>query len=287
MLNYLRFLAKMGFKHPSDFARTFRSWNRHEFKPNSVAPLPSHPILHCADVEEAARVFARDGFVVLSDGLTPEEAATLGSVVKAKAHDVMKRIGEGVLPPELPHGPQRYSFGDYEHSPEWEYLASNERVLPIIRAIWRGQAFRAVAAGGDFVLPGGTWQTLHNDQGWRGAGEGVPRVLTVNYYVSNVLPTSGPIRQIAGTARFPVPSQVVAKYEPDWMKQSVVTGKPGYVLIRDQRAWHGGTPNTSDEPRYMPNLEYVLRDAPLEDVGGSNVLRQLKNGKWIAEFANS
>ena len=34
-----------------------------------------------------------------------------------------------------------------------------------------GHAFRAVAAGGDFVLPGGEIQALHNDLSWKGAGE--------------------------------------------------------------------------------------------------------------------
>ena len=30
----------------------------------------------------------------------------------------------------------------------------------------------------------------------------------------------------------------------------------GSVMLRDSRAWHGGTPNLSDEPRSLPNVEY-------------------------------
>ena len=45
--------------------------------------------------------------------------------------------------------------------------------------------------------------------------------------------------------------------EPAWMKLSTVCpAKAGSVLIRDVRAWHGGTPNLSDEIRAIPNLEY-------------------------------
>lgn len=288
MLSYLRFLAKMGIKDPAALAEGFSSWNRYLFSPGRTSRSASAPapVLQCTDAAEAARLFHRDGFVVLSDALTPAEAESLKGVVKRKADDVMRLIEEGVLH-RLDHGEKRYSFGDYEHRPEWEYLATNDRILPIISAIWKGRPFRAVAAGGDFVLPGGTWQFLHNDQSWKGAGERVPGVITVNYYVSDVLPANGPIRQVPGTARFPVPSHVVQKFEPSWMKASIVPGKAGYALIRDQRAWHGGTPNTSTETRYMPNLEYVLRDAPLENIGGSNVLRQLKSGKWIAEFTNA
>ena len=286
MLNYLHFLAKMGSRHPVTFAKAFSSWNRYAFVPGRTKASVSYPVLRCEDVEEAARVFYRDGFVVLSDGLTVPETETLQGIVKRKADETVELLRAGVLPPEPGHGDKRYSFGDYGHSPEWEYLASNERIVAILKAIWKGHAFRAVAAGGDFVLPGGSWQPLHNDLAWRACGERLPRVITVNYYVSDIQPANGPIRQVPGTARFPVPNQVVAKFEPPWMKQSIVTGKPGYVVVRDPRTWHGGTPNTSSAPRYMPNLEYALRDVPMHEIGGSAVLHQLNRGKWIAEFAN-
>jgi|EP01046_Picozoa_sp_COSAG06_P018140 hypothetical protein len=45
--------------------------------------------------------------------------------------------------------------------------------------------------------------------------------------------------------------------EPDWMKLSTVMGlKAGGVVFRDLRAWHGGTPNLSDQIRAIPNVEY-------------------------------
>ena len=41
------------------------------------------------------------------------------------------------------------------------------------------------------------------------------------------------------------------------MKLSTVCPAPaGSVLIRDVRAWHGGTPNLSDEVRAIPNVEF-------------------------------
>ena len=122
---------------------------------------------------------------------------------------------------------------------------------------------------------------------WAGAGEKLPRVVITNYYVSEVSPVSGPIRHVAGTARFPRPNRVINRFEPQWMKQALVTGKPGYTIIRDPRGWHGGTPNTSSEPRYMPNVEYILSDAPLSEVGGTLNLEQLKRQQWIAEFPNT
>ena len=285
---YLRFLSKMGRKNPGTFLKDFPLWNLYVFWPGLTRRAPAPPVLQCKDVQEAVRAFYRDGFVVLSDGLTPDEAGILNGIVKRKADEIVRKHAEGTLPPFPSHGAKRYSFGDFGHSHEWEYLASNAKVVAIVNAIWRGHAYRAVAAGGDFVLPGGTWQSLHNDNSWNGAGERLPRVITVNFYVSEVRPSSGPIRQVPGTARFPVPpNRVVTQREPAWMKESLVTGKPGYVVIRDPRAWHGGTPNTSSEPRYMPNVEYVLRDVPIGEVGGSAALEQLRNGKVIAEFPNT
>ena len=41
------------------------------------------------------------------------------------------------------------------------------------------------------------------------------------------------------------------------MKLSTVCPAPaGSVLIRDPRAWHGGTPNLSNEVRAIPNAEF-------------------------------
>ena len=41
------------------------------------------------------------------------------------------------------------------------------------------------------------------------------------------------------------------------MKLSTVCPAPaGSVLIRDVRAWHGGTPNLTDETRAIPNIEF-------------------------------
>merc|ERR1712046_182393 len=45
--------------------------------------------------------------------------------------------------------------------------------------------------------------------------------------------------------------------EPEWMKLSTLRPLPaGSVIVRDVRAWHGGTPNVSDEIRCIPNVEF-------------------------------
>ena len=41
------------------------------------------------------------------------------------------------------------------------------------------------------------------------------------------------------------------------MKTSTLCPLPaGSCIVRDNRCWHGGTPNLSAEPRLLPNVEY-------------------------------
>jgi hypothetical protein len=78
----------------------------------------------------------------------------------------------------------------------------------------------------------------------------------VNFLPQDVTPLNGPTRQIPGTqqARVPIPS---LEEEPEWMRLSTVCPAPaGAIMIRDVRAWHGGTPNISDAIRSIPNLEF-------------------------------
>jgi ectoine hydroxylase-related dioxygenase (phytanoyl-CoA dioxygenase family) len=78
----------------------------------------------------------------------------------------------------------------------------------------------------------------------------------VNFIVDDITRTNGPTRQIPGTqharARWPTLAE-----EPEWMRLSTVCPAPaGSIQIRDVRAWHGGTPNLSDDLRAIPNLEF-------------------------------
>jgi ectoine hydroxylase-related dioxygenase (phytanoyl-CoA dioxygenase family) len=80
--------------------------------------------------------------------------------------------------------------------------------------------------------------------------------VTCNFLVVDSTTINGATRQIAGTqhSRQPMPSLAD---EPEWMKLSAVCPAPaGSVMIRDIRAWHGGTPNVSDEMRAIPNVEF-------------------------------
>ena len=229
------------------------------------------------EIEKARNLFYRDGFVVVVDALTPQLLGAMRNACDRAVHEILSldkhRVGN--------RGSHRYSFGSASktghmmHEIEWTQLLDLPSVTPILTAIFDSADYIARGGGGDFCLPGATeYQRLHSDISDRmtlngqtfgaffdPAGRISLRDLPCPYVCCNFLmvdftATNGPTRQIPGTqnshARLPRLAD-----EPEWMKLSTVCPAPaGSVLIRDPRAWHGGTPNLSNEVRAIPNAEY-------------------------------
>lgn len=228
-------------------------------------------------VERVRDVFYRDGFVVVSDVLNADQLAFLREGVDREIHEIAKRdryrVGN--------RGSHRYSFGGASrtghqmHNLEWAMLIDLPTVTPILTALFDSADYISRGGGGDFCLPGAKeYQGLHSDMGDRKEFGAVtagsfrdPRGLLTyrdlpcpyiccNFLTVDVNEINGATRQIPGTqhSHEPIPT---LDTEPDWMKLSAVCPAPaGSVLIRDVRAWHGGTPNVSDHVRAIPNAEF-------------------------------
>ena len=229
------------------------------------------------EIEKARDLFYRDGFVVVVDALTPQLLDSMRDACSQAIHEILSldkhRVGN--------RGSHRYSFGSASktghmmHESAWTQLLDLPTVTPILTAIFDSADYIARGGGGDFCLPGATeYQRLHSDIRDRitlngqtygaffdPAGRISLRDLPCPYVCCNFLMVdftaiNGPTRQIPGTqnshARLPRLAD-----EPEWMKLSTVCPAPaGSVLIRDPRAWHGGTPNLSNEVRAIPNAEF-------------------------------
>lgn len=233
-------------------------------------------------VDRARELFLRDGFVVVTDVLTAAQLAFLRAGVDRVVGEMMALDVDR----EGNRGSHRYSFGgacrtgNMLHHPEWTQLVDLPTLSPILAAIFGSNDFILRGGGGDFCLPGAVdYQPLHSDMADRtvfdlGGGRKFvhgsftdPRAaltyrdlptpyLCCNFLTVDFTATNGPTRQIPGTQnnKEPIPS---LEQEPEWMKLSTVCpATAGSVLIRDVRAWHGGTPNLSNELRAIPNLEY-------------------------------
>lgn len=234
-------------------------------------------------IDDAVRLFRRDGFVVVTDVLTAKQLETLRSGCDREIRNILARdkarIGN--------RGSHRYSFGSSSltgnlvHLPEWAMLIDLPTITPLMTEIFGGDDYHLRGGGGDFCLPGAIeYQRLHSDMGDRrmyttASGRDVsvgsfsdptgrlsirdlpvPHV-TCNFLAVDFTRLNGPTRQIPGTqnSRQEIPSLAD---EPEWMRLSTVCpASAGSALIRDVRAWHGGTPNLSSEVRAIPNVEYA------------------------------
>ena len=250
------------------------------------------------EVERAAKIFWRDGFVVVRDLLDEENLA--------KFREGSSRVLREILNPDGPDGrkyitesnrlPHRYSYGTTSssrqllHDDAWASMVALETTNPLLTKLFGGPDYVVVGAGGDLCLPGAVeYQHLHADVYERfnlpdsriaqGEALGIdirrdektgeiddrtkrlicdrtPPIITINFLMSDLTWENGPIRQIPGThtaAQQPPPPTE----EPEWMRMCTPVGaKAGAGVFRDNRAWHGATPNLSREIRSMPNVEY-------------------------------
>lgn len=230
------------------------------------------------DLERAVELFHRDGFVVVTDVLNDEQIETLASGCNEVINEILAlddgRSGN--------RGSHRYSFGGSSmtrsqlHRPEWQMLLDLPIVHRYLQAIFGGPDYTLRAASGDFCLPGALqYQPLHSDAAdWQPEGimskfsafhdpRGLVSVrdlpcpyLCINFIPQDITRLNGPIRQVVGTQNSPAPIPSLED-EPEWMRLSTVCPvKAGAMMIRDVRAWHGGTPNVSDTIRSIPNLEF-------------------------------
>ena len=251
-----------------------------------------------SEVERAARIFRRDGFVVVRDLLNAEQLETWRAGCAEALKQILETPGPGKRKYMTETGrlPHRYSYGTCSasrqmlHHPAWAHMIDLPTTTPIVTEIFGSSDYRVWGSGGDLCLPGAVeYQHLHSDgrdgqhlseariEQARRVGiefetdssgnfdvptiklimEMTPPTVTINFLMAELTWENGPIRQIPGThtAQQPPP---VTDDEPDWMRHSTLVGAPaGAGVFRDNRAWHGATPNLSKEVRALPNVEYA------------------------------
>jgi hypothetical protein len=217
-------------------------------------------VVRPGEVERAAAIFHRDGFVVVRDALTPEQLA----FAQAGARRVIAEQMAATPLEKANRGYARYSFGPQLQHPEWQQLVDLPTVLPIVERIWNSAEFSCMGAGGDYSAPGSQIQPLHSDIGYflnDPLGQVNVRDLPTPFIVVNFLMVefreqNGAIRFVPGTqrSRHPIPS---LEEEPERMRHSILCAPAGTAVVRDVRCWHGGTANRSDEIRPMTSAGYL------------------------------
>lgn len=217
-------------------------------------------MLEADEVDRAAKIFLRDGFVAIKDVLQGEQLHKTQAAATRVIEEIMaedpERTGN--------RGHHRYSFGNQMHHIEWCQLTDLPAVLPILAAIWNSNDFICPGNGGDFSLPGAEIQPLHSDGNELGFIDPLgqtttrdlpPVLICVNFPMVDFTMENGAIRQIPCTHRSNAPIPTLEE-EPAWMQNSIICAPAGTALFRDVRCWHGGTANNSDRARPMTNAHY-------------------------------
>ncbi len=129
-------------------------------------------ILEPREIERAARIFFRDGFVVVRDVLNTHELArwrdasarALKQILQIPGVNGRKYLTESY---RLPH---RYSYGTSSasrhllHDPVWASMIDLPTTTPILTRLFGGPDYHVLGAGGDLCLPGAIeYQALHSD----------------------------------------------------------------------------------------------------------------------------
>ncbi|HIG40559.1 MAG: phytanoyl-CoA dioxygenase family protein [bacterium] len=258
------------------------------------------------EVDRIARIFHRDGFVVVRDLLNTDQLDKFRVGCARMLRQILELGGDGdrKYMTESFRLPHRYSYGTSSasrqlmHDQAWTDVIDLPTTTPLLTKIFGSDNYRVWGGGGDLCLPGAVeYQHLHSDLfekpwipearieqaeqlglklKWEDETEELdlhtkqhimeltPSMVTINFVMSDLTWENGPIRQIPGThtARQYPPKPVD---EPEWMRLSTLVGaKAGAGVIRDNRAWHGATPNLSKEIRALPNIEYSAPWTPRE-----------------------
>jgi len=265
-------------------------------------------VLDTSQITRAVELFRRDGFVVIGHVLTANQISFLAKGCAEVADKILaldqNRNGT--------RGSHRYSFGGSSmtrsqlHRPEWQMMLQVPFVDELVCAIFGSPDYALRAASGDFCLPGAHgYQPLHSDvSDWinpaisRFSSFHDPRgIMTirdlpcpyvcVNFLPQDVTALNGPTRQIPGTqhSRVPIP---MLEDEPEWMRLSTVCPAPaGAIMVRDVRAWHGGTPNVSDLTRYIPNLEFYapwFREPMVSGISYQDRIKLSERAQFLTRF---
>ncbi|MEM9651729.1 MAG: phytanoyl-CoA dioxygenase family protein [Actinomycetota bacterium] len=257
------------------------SWTRSPDDPGVLAlrarleeanGIPDLELVTPDQVDRAAELFHRDGFVAVRDALIGERLSALQAATGRVVDEILAADPDGSIGGGAGGLPHRYSFGSTSasrhrlHDPAWVDVIDLPTTTPILTAIFGSPNYIVGGGGGDLALPGAIeYQGLHADNIWAEPHDPIGGmtvrdmpvpVVTINFAMIDLTWENGPIRQIPGTQRSKEAIPGLAD-EPLWMKHSTVCPAPaGTAIIRDNRAWHSGTPNVSNEVRCLPNIEY-------------------------------
>lgn len=124
------------------------------------------------EFDRIARIFHRDGFVVVRNLLNAEQLDSFRAGCVQRLQQILSIEGEGKRKyvTESYRLPHRYSLGtssasrELLHDPIWASMVDLPTTTPILEKLFGSSDYRVRGAGGDLCLPGAVeYQHLHSD----------------------------------------------------------------------------------------------------------------------------
>lgn len=220
----------------------------------------------------------KNGFCVFSSVLNAEEHSRLTEYTKMLMRLLLIRHGDsGNYGHKLYRSDNLLAnfpcIGVYEIS---DILATIESSL--------GDEFEVSQCFLHFSMPNNKIQHLHVDaeSSMDLVGHNAPLLLAAHIPICRFDSETGGMRIIAGSHlskdRAPEPNMETVEYQ-----ESVVVLEIGDVLLRDCRAWHGATVNSSIAPRPMISIAFAAKGQLPESPIGPDVYFSLPK-RWRKHF---
>jgi ectoine hydroxylase-related dioxygenase (phytanoyl-CoA dioxygenase family) len=222
-----------------------------------------------SDLAEQVEQFHREGYLVVPDALSAQEASALRAGLE-------RVFGESHPEAEL-HGGQMMKIWRprlFEHGPEFEAVVDNPRVMDLVEALL-GPDCHLIAMSALRTGPGEGIDSFHSDETVRFPRDrDVPLdprirvpcfVLNFNYYLCDVDEDLGPTQFVPGShrsGRQPGPEDRDSEGMPFYEGQGVVSalGTAGTAVMWHDQIWHRGAKNrTADRFRWVQQAPYGRR----------------------------
>ena len=197
----------------------------------------------------------RDGFLPLANILSAQQIAQINQrtaeLIALEGDDAGKEVHQEAGTIRLSDLVNKDSI--------FEICFTHPRVLAGISHVLRGD-LKLSSLNYRAALPGSGLQGLHAD--WSGA------VQPEDYYVCNSIwllddftESNGATRIVPGSQRSgKAPRDVMADPTQPHPDEVLLTAPAGTVVIFNSHTWHGGTLNTTDQPRRAMHSYFTRRD---------------------------
>ena len=234
-------------------------------------------------VEQAFNIFQSHGFVILRNVL----GATGTHEVRRVCEALHQAIRQQDPKSQGNRNPGRYSIGAsvgpgqcFHLTPFTKHLMGNQFVISVLERIYHADGFEITGLGGDYCSGDVfDFQKLHSDKSAARPlarpfkqdpqlgpihDKETPPMVSVNYVIQDLHQFNGAMRiipwsemQAFGREKCAPGLEEEDRFSRQWLQSKIFPLEAGSALVRDIRVWHGGCPNGSGQPRFLPALEVM------------------------------